>query len=177
MSLQKNKPSRSKDDYVSSSELFEFLELSQKRGVFATVCNEETAEFVIWKAEGFASGMLYICFCEYSSDSIERIRSQASSWRISTKRSEEWDRSIHRHKSDSSNDDGCTVIENKNILVQDGDFVGVVGHAIEYSGSNKLVYALKKDYRGKPLLFRYENRFLSSDHDASSSREYYLVKK
>lgn len=170
------KAKTSPDDYISSSDLNEFFELSQKRGSFATVCDEESAEFVIWKAEGFSLGVLYIRFCEYNNSCVERIRSQANAWRLSTTSVSEAKRLIHRTKNDSK-DNGYLAIENRNILVQDGDFIGVVGHAIEYSGSCKLVYALTADYRGKPLLFRYENNFLSSDHDETSTSEYYLVKK
>lgn len=152
-------------------EICDFIECCKRDNCFATICEEKDAEFV---ADGEAP--LYFRFCPYSNDDIERIMSQTEQWQIKCKTVEDWDPSFG-YTPRRVEHESVEKVNKSMVLVQDGNFAGVVDYSRDSCGRYGLFYSLTSNYVDTPLHFSSWDGYGSSDHDMMYKHNYYLQKR
>lgn len=153
---------------LKAADLNDFIQSRDKVNSFATICGKENAHFC------FAENNFYFGFKSYEDEYYNDILNQAKNWEIKIIRTEDWDPSIYDIGRIVK--EGIQDINPKNILVENGIFVGVIDYA-DHGEHYELSYALLKDYTGEPILFRTTSGFGSSDHDMMYTVNFYLQKK
>ena len=159
------------DFKLQCSELYEFIKIRECNNKLATVCSREEAEYVI---DGETP--LFFKFVSYSEEKINFIRKQMAGWNVKCVHTEEWDPSFGNTHGRSTHDSTVDIRLNK-ILVQDGNFIGIVDYSKNLTGKYGMSFARIADYNGEPLLFSHWEDYGSSDHDMISIKQYYLVRK
>ena len=152
------------------TEIYEYIKCLEKENHIATICDEKDAEFV---ADGDAP--LYFRFDLYSNDDIKRIVNQADKWQIKCVRAEDWDPSFG-HTRGKIKEETVQKIDVRRILVQNGNFAGVIDYSTDLAGLYGLFYALISDYIDTPLHFAVHEGYGSSDRDMMYAINYYLQK-
>lgn len=152
-------------------ELQSFIMCSAKKNTFATICTERDADF---KVDGTVP--LYIKFCTYDNETVQRILSQANKWQIKVNITEDWDPSFG-HTQGCVKKEAYHEIKATRILVRDGNFAGIVDYSKNLAERYGLFYTLISDYCGEPLNFGFWEAYGSSDHDMVCEKQFYLVKK
>lgn len=155
---------------LQSAEIYEYIKCSEKENHVATICAEKDAEFV---ADGEAP--LYFRFDLYSNDDIKRIKSQSEKWQISCVRIEDWDPSFG-YTQGKTREETVKKIDIRKMLVQNGNFAGVIDYSTDLAGRYGLFYALISDYVDAPLHFAAYEGYGSSDQDMMYGINYYLQK-
>ena len=152
------------------NEIYDFIERRKKDNHIATICEEKDAEF---QADGEAP--LYFRFCPYSNDDIERIMGQAEKWQIKCAKVEDWDPSFG-YTQGQIKSESTRKIDISTVLVQNGNFAGVVDCSQSLAGCYGLFYALISDYTDAPLHFGVWEGYGSSDRDMMYEENYFLQK-
>lgn len=154
----------------SLNELHEYMFYYLNDNFFATICSEEEAEFT---AKGKKT--LFFRFCTYSEEEIARIKSQSAEWHIMCEREETWDPAFG-YKDYKTSRTSYKEIRDNSILVQNGEFAGVVDYSKDLGDKYDLFYALTSDYIGEPIQFRLQEAYGSSDYDMFYEIKTFLLK-
>lgn len=151
-------------------EMYNFFNYKEKDNYIATVCTQQDAEFM---AGG--GGTLYFRYCQYSDDDIKRVMDQAEQWQIKCIGIEHWDPS-YGYTPSKVKRETTQQIDIHSVLVQDGNFAGVVGLSKDIIGRYGLGYALTSSYVDTPLQFCTSEGYGSSDCDMMYKNNFYLEK-
>ncbi len=152
-------------------EVLAFLAHSEKENAFATVCTKQEAEF-----STNDDSPVFFKYTTYSDDTVKQIMDQASEWQVKCRITEDWDPSFG-HTQDNTSDGFYKIIEPKQILVENGNFAGVIACSRDLGDRYGLFSALTANYKSEPLLFCVWDTYGSSDHDMMRQEHYYLVEK
>ena len=151
-------------------EMMSFLYLQKYSTKIATICSSEEAEFT---ARGIQP--IHIKLCDYDMESVIFFMNQASEWKIIMNHAEDWDPNVYS-KNYGATSNNVLQIDRNQLLVENGNFVGVIDYSKDLGERYDLFYALTKDYVGKPIAFKYTEIYGSSDKDMYTTQTYYLVR-
>lgn len=154
----------------SDPDIHNFFEYSGKENYIATICAEKDAEFV---ADG--EKPLYFRFDLYSDADIERILGQAEQWQISCIEIENGDPS-YGYPVEPVKSEHIQKIDIGRLLVQEGNFAGVIDYSRDLGDHFDLCCALISSYNDTPLRFAHRARYGSSDCEVMYIYDYYLQK-
>ena len=153
------------------AEVLKFLGRFETENSFATVCSEQEADFVTNDEVP-----VFFKYTTYTNEAINNIMSQATKWQIKCRITEDWDPSFG-YTQGSTADGFYQNVEVKQILVDNGNFAGVVACSRDLGDRYGIFSALTANYKADPLLFSVWDTYGSSDHDMTQQKQLYLVKK
>ena len=153
------------------ADVFNFLGRLKTENSFATVCSEQESEF-----STNDDVPVFFKYATYSSEAVRRIIDQANEWQVKYQITEDWDPSFD-HTQGATSDSFYKAIETKQILVENGNFVGVIACSKDLGDRYGLFSALIRNYKAEPMPFCIWDTYGSSDHDMTQQTQFYLVKE
>ena len=151
-------------------EMTSFLFQQKYSTKIATICSSEEAEFTVRGIQP-----IHIKLCDYDMESIMFFMNQALEWKIIMNHAEDWDPYVYSKNHEAASNSVLQINTNQ-LLIENGNFVGVIDYSKDLGDRYDLFCAFTKDYVGKPIAFKYTETYGSSDKDMYTTQTYYLVR-